>query len=309
DKLLKTDNTRPYAQRVSYDAPGTYLFKVEAEDNQGNLASDQVQVTIGNASQDPTTDQITTLSPIHDAFLSYKTRYNNKDLRVEKGRRISYLMFDLSGVTAPILKATLKLSEGTDEGKGTVEVRQGSHSNWTETNLSVANKPSATSVLGSLSGEFLSGNTYNFDLTGLQGGGKITLMLVQASGDDIAFLSSESGNAELHPSLVITTGTNARTLSGEFKTIDVDQPKDLVVPEEQFQTVTTYPNPASEYITVSSTTIDAKYSIISREGLVAQSGILGNDGQIDVRELKEGIYYLQLINDDKATFHKVLIAH
>lgn len=152
---------------------------------------------------DPTDDAKTvTLTPVQDAYLDDGKRYNTKDLRVENNHRVSYIMFDLRNVTGSISKATLKLAVNGDPGNGTIKIYQGSHHNWTESNLSESNKPATRNLLGSLKSNFPSGSTHTLSLTGLSSGGKVTLVIKHSSGNDIAFSSVEGSSK---PTLVVTS--------------------------------------------------------------------------------------------------------
>ena len=248
-----------------------------------------------------------TLSPIHDAYLQKGERHNTTELRTEKGRRISYLMFDLSGVKKLITEAKLVLTAGSDAGWGSIQVLQGSHSRWTEDNLSEANKPSAQEMVGSQNGTFASGNRYTFTLTDIPAGGKVTLLVVHNSNEanvaDVAFASSEANQAAARPKLVITTGgSNTRTVASNKA--------DKINPKTEFPAgdIHVYPNPASEYVVVAGEGATS-YTMVNQEGRVVQRGSLSTDSQIAVSQLKEGLYYLRLERVGKISSHKMLIRH
>ena len=292
--------------RLQFSGNSTFLFNVNylSFTEGADSPSDEVPPSGTPPSGMPPSSQILTLSPIHDAYLQNGARYNTQELRTEKGQRISYLMFDLSQVQQPVAEAKLVLSVGDDAGWGSIQVQQGSHNQWTEESLSEANKPLAQGVLGSRNGQFISGNNYTFDLANLPVGGKVTLLLVhnsnEASAADVAFASSEADNAAIRPSLIVITGVSARTA------VQTSQPKGNGNAIGQGdEVVRIYPNPASEYVVVAG---DAtSYAVISQEGHIVQSGLVGTDGQIAVNELKVGLYHLRLLRAGTVSFHKVLI--
>ena len=154
--------------RLEFSGSSGYLFNI-------NYLSFSKSNSGGGSSQ------TLTLSPIQDAYLQDGARYNTTELRIQQGHRISYLMFDLSQVSAPITEAKLSLSVGSDAGQGSILVQRGSHSQWTEENLSDGNKPSAQKTVGSREGSFASGNRYTFTLSDIPAGGKVTLMVVHRS--------------------------------------------------------------------------------------------------------------------------------
>ena len=249
-------------------------------------------------------DQTITLLPTQDAYLEDGKRHNVEELRTEQDRRISYLMFDLSDITAPIANAGLQLTVSSDPGDGIIQVQQGSHNNWTEDNLSNANKPSAKGSLGSLSGAFLSDETYTFKLMNLESKSKVTLLVMHVEGNDVAFASQENNNVSAQPKLVITTTASARTGSGGFDTDASDQIDKVVDLEDKG--VSVYPNPADKYIMVSASA-NTTYMLISEKGSIVQEGSVGIGGRIDIQTLRRGIYYLRSFNKGATTVQKILI--
>ena len=81
--------------------------------------------------------------------------------------------------------------------------------------------------------------------------------------------------------------------------------------------VQVFPNPASNYITlsyVSNKTGNSKvvlYSIDGRKVLEADNGLcdagIKYEKKIDVSKLNNGIYFVQLRNPDKTTYKKIII--
>lgn len=65
-----------------------------------------------------------------------------------------------------------------------------------------------------------------------------------------------------------------------------------------------YPNPSNDIISISmeNDEIDARYKLVSQEGKIVDSGRIKNNGQLNIKELKSGIYYLELwIGEEKTT--------
>jgi hypothetical protein len=258
-------------------------------------------------SSSPVANNIQEFSPIHDAYLESGTRYNVEELRAEVDNRISYLMFDLSSVSEPITSATLNLTVGSDAGYGAMYVYLGSHSSWTETNLSESNKPLQVSELKYINQSYESGKTIKLDLAGIESGKVITLIVVHAKGNDVSFASSENGNSSARPTLTLTTGTNARVSNAKYKVTDVSSGADQLK-EEVYQSteLRIYPNPASEYL-VLPITESADFMIISNDGKIVKRGSVSDGRSIDVSQLKEGMYVLRILLDGISSHHKILI--
>ncbi len=64
--------------------------------------------------------------------------------------------------------------------------------------------------------------------------------------------------------------------------------------EKQFSI---YPNPVSDFLTFKTNNKDLKYKILSTHGEIISTGIINENNQINVSELKKGLYFLILIKD------------
>ncbi|MEX0272964.1 MAG: malectin domain-containing carbohydrate-binding protein [Flavobacteriaceae bacterium] len=168
----------------------------------------------------------------HDAYLQGNagTRYNNNLIRVEHGNRVGYLQFDLSGVSGTITAAQLKVTVRSDSGHGNVDVYKGSHSNWEETNLSNANKPSFGPKLASFGGNHGGGlKTIDLNASHLEAG-KLTIILQQLDGNDFALASSEYATAADRPKLVLTIDNSDGGSSGGGTSSDLYGSYELIDP-------------------------------------------------------------------------------
>jgi hypothetical protein len=142
--------------------------------------------------------------PIDDAYLQGSTRFNDMYLKVAAGYRVSYLKFNVSGLSGTVQSATLRLQENGDTGSGTLRVHRGNHNNWTETTLTTANAPTANGQVGLFTGAVAAAQTLNINVTPLViGNGTYSVILVQdAGGNDIWFGSEESLRK---PQLIVNT--------------------------------------------------------------------------------------------------------
>ena len=141
---------------------------------------------------DPDPNPGSQLSIIDDAYLEKSSRKNDTYLKVEAGNRVSYIKIDVKDADK-IESATLSLTVNGDPGEGTVRLYAGSHSNWTETNLSTTNAPAKGTLLASANKSFSNNSKHNFDITKLitSNGAKTVIIEMDAGGNDVWFSSSE----------------------------------------------------------------------------------------------------------------------
>ncbi|MFS4445211.1 Ig-like domain-containing protein [Maribacter sp. 2307UL18-2] len=138
--------------------------------------------------------QVSTFSPIHDAHLQGSTLYNQPNVRVDEGSRVTYLKYDLSAVTGTITDAELLFRIGDDVGVGTMEVYLGTNTGWTETTLSSANKPLENGLLGSTTdlGQATNDVLVPLSETNLTGGGELSLIVKHVGSNDFSMASKEN---------------------------------------------------------------------------------------------------------------------
>jgi len=161
--------------------------------------------------------QMLVLSPIEDAYLQNGRRYNIHLLRTEVNKRTAYLRFDLSNIVGTILDAQLKMTCISDPGVGPITVELGNAQAWTENNLNSNNKPRSMQVLDQHDQRFDRNQAYTWDLEAVQGGQYLNLLMNHLSGNDVAFASTESGNPDQHPQLILkVVGNSARLSQGSL---------------------------------------------------------------------------------------------
>jgi len=149
----------------------------------------------------PSSDPIA-ISPEQDAYIENGTAHNSTVLKVEDGTRISYVMYDVAEYAAPLLTASFRFTVVTDGNNrgGTFRITEGSHSNWTENNLTPQTAPALSSnELADVDGNRAAGQTYEVPLNGLEPGLR-TLILEKVSGGDFWMSSKEGSNA---PQLIL----------------------------------------------------------------------------------------------------------
>lgn len=251
--------------------PGDHEFKVVITDDKGASVTITKVITV-------TERGVTTYEPIHDAYTQGTQGKNDGDLRIENGNRVSYLMFDLSGIeSGSIQQATLELTVGTDFGNGTLKAYSGL-GDWTETAINSANAPSKGLLLDTKSGDFATGSKLTFDVKDLTVvDGKATVIIeMDAGGNDVSF-GSKDQTAISKPSL--------RVKSGEVVSV---QEKNSV------SLIKVYPNPSQNgvfYLTES-----LEWKIYSVEGYIIKSG---EGEEIDLSSFNNGTYFLKSGNEVK----------
>jgi hypothetical protein len=125
---------------------------------------------------------------------------------------ISYIKFDVQGVTGPVLSAELQLSvrDGTANAPA---VLTSSDTSWSETGMTWNNRPATGATIADL-GAVTTGTWIAYDVTSaVTGDGLLTLVLVTTSSDA---LSVNSRSTTSGPRLVITlsgTGTTTATVT------------------------------------------------------------------------------------------------
>ncbi|MFN4198781.1 MAG: CotH kinase family protein, partial [Flavobacterium sp.] len=101
--------------------------------------------------------------------------------------------------------------------------------------------------------------------------------------------------------LTIDQGNRVTFNNFSFKGV----PLPLSLPEDNKLNVTMYPNPTSGYVNILHSYDDLNYQLYSIDGKLIQSGSVNNQ-QIQLNNLQNGIYLLQLENDRKKETKKII---
>ncbi|AXT58946.1 T9SS C-terminal target domain-containing protein [Aquimarina sp. AD10] len=246
--------------RLVYTGGTGYLFNI-----------DRVQIA-----QPVHIEKTITLSPVHDAYLDNNARFNNTMIRLENGRRIGYLMFDLSSINGTITKADLIFNVYGDSGNGNLTINKGNTINWTENNLSNTNKPVKGIQLGSLNDSFSIGDTKKIPLNSAHiSGNKISIILETLSGNDFAFASKENGTIS-KPHLAITYITNKD---------DIDASSNINL----------FPNPVNDILNITGLPISTHtLEIKDLQGKKVKSFISKNTTiqTMNINDIPSGVYIL-----------------
>ncbi len=161
---------------------------------------------------------------IQDAYWNGSSSTNSNMLHVGGGKTayLKYTIPNLPGnITAAKLQFTYSLV-GIPQS-GTIKVQKGSNTNWTETNLTNSNRPSATTTIGNVT-TTTSAITYNraISLSHISEGGVINLILSSTNSSAHWFASAEESFETDRPRLILTvnnSGTTAPTIQTGKKNI------------------------------------------------------------------------------------------
>ncbi|EMI45680.1 FecR domain-containing protein [Rhodopirellula sp. SWK7] len=143
------------------------------------------------------------LSPTDDLTLDGGKREKKFQLlKVEGGRRIVYLRFDLPELNR-FRSAKLRLTQAIDSGSGTLRFFVGDHSDWTESELTESVAPQPTIEVAQHRGVVASGQVVEVDVSAaVKTPGPLTIIVTldQSGENDIWFGARES---ETPPMLIL----------------------------------------------------------------------------------------------------------
>ena len=63
-----------------------------------------------------------------------------------------------------------------------------------------------------------------------------------------------------------------------------------------------FPNPSKEFIQISGLTKNEKYTVFNILGTEVNNGIIANNGQIDIRDFSNGVYFLKFKDGNTIKF-------
>ncbi|MBB6431747.1 CBM96 family carbohydrate-binding protein, partial [Algisphaera agarilytica] len=140
-----------------------------------------------NTPIDPPPGNQVDVSASDDAYIQNTSTQDNTLLRIESASnrtRTSYLKFDVPDTPDKnITGATLQLTVNGDAGNNMrVRVYQGGSNNWTEDNLTTANAPSKATLLDDITGNFVIGQEYHFDVSAAVVAGQEVTFVIDSDG-------------------------------------------------------------------------------------------------------------------------------
>ncbi len=223
-------------------------------------------------------DQDITISPVQDAYLQNGKNFNVDIVRIESGKRVGYLLFDLSSISGVVKEASLSFTVFGDAGNGALTVHKGSTTNWTETTLSNANKPNTSDVLGEVNTTFGIAKVVTIPLDASKiTEDSISLLLSLTGGNDFAFASKENG---------VVAGASLNIRYGSQSITNQTSALEKV-------NISVFPNPVVNSLRISNSTN------VFRVKLFNQSGVLLKDVEeiqqtINVSDIPKGYYIMKV---------------
>lgn len=157
--------------------------------------------------------------------------------------------------------------------------------NWTESNLTTTNASAKGVFLTEITGEFIVGETYTFDLpiNEVLGDEDLDLILeMDAGGNDVSFASKENSAFE-NPTLRVKNGN----ILGASNTVQTG--------------VYVFPNPATNYVIISNLESAENWTLVNSLGNAITTG---TETRIDVQSLDRGFYFLELSTGEVVKFMK-----
>jgi hypothetical protein len=122
--------------------------------------------------------------------------------------RRAYVRFNVSGLTAPVTRATLRIYARTSQTLG-YDVRSVSSTGWSESTLTYTNAPAPSTVVTASSGPVTGGTWKALDVTRLvAGNGAVAFALTTASETNLP-LATKEGGAATAPQLVVETSSSS----------------------------------------------------------------------------------------------------
>ncbi|WP_271767713.1 carbohydrate-binding protein [Aquimarina algiphila] len=265
---------------INLQADTSYDFVFRALCSGGTPGTTALVTSTGTTSGgNSTTPETITLAPINDTYLQGGSNYNNTIVRIEKGKRVGYLMYDLSGINGTITDAKLKFTVTGDAGNGNLNVNLGNSNNWNEINLSNNNKPASGTLLGSINKTYTIGQTETVDLQASSiSGNSLSLVLSATSGNDFAFAAKENSGSTA-PQLVVTYQSSKSGIN------DVNS---------FGQKALLFPNPAKDIIQLSGVSKNATVTISDISGKLVRVKMKSekNARELNVSDLKSGMYFV-----------------
>ena len=167
-----------------------------------------------------TTDPPVVLAPIADAYVDASEGNNNfgtaTDLEIDGApTMVTYMKFDVSGITGTVTDAKLLLWTSTSDATG-FEVFGVSDTSWSESNVTYQSAPAYGSTAVGSSGPITAGSWTTVDVTSLvTGNGLISIAIATSSNSPLTFSSREGSDP---PQLVITEHSGLDTTAPSVPT-------------------------------------------------------------------------------------------
>ncbi len=207
-----------YTPNAGFEGQDTFSYTVQDELLATSApATVTVDVTAGGLATK-------TFDSIHDGQVKVTELAKNYGAKgttkVEDGKFITYLKFNVSGVSGPVQSASVQLrvtdgaSDGGPDGGSIFQVSNdfaGTATPWVEATLTSGNAPAVSGSPLSSAGTVASGQNVEFDLSGVvSGNGSFSFAVKTASGNQVKYSTKEGVVA---PKLVLKIGSPPQNTS------------------------------------------------------------------------------------------------
>jgi len=289
------DGSFTYQPNTDYSGTDNFSYTI----SDGNSTSNGlVEIIVNSVSGQDTL----TLSTLADSYVqggtSANNNYGSSTSLIVKGTgtgdydRFSYLKFDLSTLTQPVVEGKLQLHYSTSTIRGVDhQVYLINDDSWGESSITFNNQPSTGSLIttqtlpsGTDVVEYDITNTLEQERTG---DGTISLKIVNTTADWGEFSSKESDSEEYHPKVILITESQLK--KGKFSSI-ISQTNN---------TTKIFPVPVVNTITVKGSNEIKRMELINLVGQVVRM-INVNDVtvHVDMSSTESGIYFLKFVYKD-----------
>jgi PKD repeat protein len=200
-----TTDSIQQSPQFTYTSPGTYSVKLTVSNTAGNSSLTRTgYITVGSVGGGGTV----TLNPTDDAYVRVNFPDENTGsqvtLRTYSGERtVSYLKFNVAGVTGPVDDVKLHLFV-TDPSTVAGSIYAVADTTWSEGSIKWTTRPAVGSLLGA-GGAAASGTWVEFDLGAAIPGDGVYSFALKGGGSDAVWYSSKEGTKP--PELVISFGS------------------------------------------------------------------------------------------------------
>ena len=297
-------NAKSSELTVSNLVEGNYIFSVTVKDNKGASSSDEVKVSVTKKDKKDKKPPVPVPSPSPS---------------VSNSSGLKYSYFEGSWDKFPDFRTLTPKATGTVSNFTLSPRKQNDYFGFKfEGDITIATSGTYTFYLASDDGSkmYIDGKKV-VDNDGLharieksgsmylsKGKHAIIVAYFEKTGDNVldVFYQGPGFSKKRIPDSVLG-GSNARTIATNPQKSSFDNLE--LAPELE---ISMYPNPASDYLTISNAP-DAAYSIISASGKIMSQGTLLSSERLNVSSLPNGLYIVRVQQEDAQLTERVLIQH
>jgi hypothetical protein len=303
-----SNGTTTNLETFTFSKKQTKYVKIIGHSYAGSDQNSITEIAVPLSSSSTTT----TITPIADSYIrdgSYAN--NNYDIEealivkanVSSGyRRQAYLKFNVNDIAANFTSAKLRMKikyANTDVSTARWQLEFVPINTWTETELTWANRPASTSVIGTISG--VSSGFVEWDVKATlqqllnSGNQEMSLKLINTvinEKGDVGFYARETNNADDRPMIIIEYGTAGAR-------VDVNKALSWIEESESDKTILAYPNPFESELTIEAAESDTEIRVYNNVGqsMVQMPVVNQKSVRIATGVWPSGMYYVSWLNE------------